>query len=527
MKKVKLLALLYLISFAACDEGFEELNKNPLAPTEVAYEAIFNELVNSLRLGWNRQLFLHNEILYDVTELGVVTANTFGNIDGGAQDVWSNYYNALKNARQLDTLLNELTILDPEAADIVKAQSKILMAYKTFQMLDLFGDIPYFDAGKAYTEEEILRPAYDDARTIYLSLLEDLKISSDLLINVPANTSAGNSYLRITRIHDALFEDNLSLWISFSNSMLLKYLVRIYDKEPALVEEEVARLFNNGYTFITEGNDVAMLPSSQEWSNLGVNWSFREHNRLRLGTTMWNFLTENGEAIDPRLEIFFETNNNQEWAPFPQVSDSSTPQSGGAPYDQDTRDRTYDDKGEENIYSSFNFYLIRDEQDIPEILMTAAEVKFLTAEVFLRGIGVAQDESLASFRYQEGMLASLTFWQNIVENSMIWENRPPIYTSGELFLVTEHPKYKFEFGGDPSDNLAKIYTQSWIDAFRQPWEAFSLLRRTNLLPREKPANNFFRFQYPISEQSFNFDNWSAQAAKMGGDQSNVKLWWMN
>jgi hypothetical protein len=527
MKKIYPLILLYLFSFSACDDGFEELNRNPLAPTEVAYEAIFNELVSSLRLGWNRQLFLHNEILYDVTELGVVTASTFGNIDGGVQDVWSNYYNALKNARQLDALLDELTLLDPEAASIVKAQSRILMAYKTFQMLDLFGDIPYFDAGKAYAAEEVLRPVYDDARTIYLSLLNDLRSSSDFLITAPGNTALGNPFLRVSASHDALFGDNLTQWINFSNSMLLKYLVRIYDKEPALVEEEVANLFSNGYTFITEGNDVVMLPSEQGWSNLGVNWSFREHNRLRLGTTMWNFLTENDEIIDPRLEIFFETNNNDEWVPFPQVSDSNTPQSGGAPYFQETRDRAYDNKGAENIYSSFNFYLVRDEQDIPEILMTAAEVKFLTAEVFLRGIGVVKDESLASFRYQEGMLASLNFWQDIVENSMIWVNRPPIYSSAELFMVTEHPKYKLEFGGDLNGNLNKIYAQRWVDAFRQPWEAFSLLRRTNSLPREKPENEFFRFQYPVSEQSFNFENWSAQVTKMGGDQPNVKLWWMN
>ena len=91
MKNLIILFFIVIVTLPSCDKGFEELNQNPTAPTNVNPEAIFNELVNSLRLGWNRQLFLHNEILYDVTELGVVTASTFGNIDGGTEDAWSNY----------------------------------------------------------------------------------------------------------------------------------------------------------------------------------------------------------------------------------------------------------------------------------------------------------------------------------------------------------------------------------------------------------------------------------------------------
>ena len=514
-----------LISFNACDEGFEELNQNPLAPTEVNFEAIFNGLTNSLRLGWNRQLFLHNEILYDVTEQAVVTAFTFGNVDAGAQEVWQNYYDALKNARQLETTLDNLAGSDPEATEIIKAQIRILMAYKTFQMIDLFGSIPYSQAGRAYDDASIVRPAYDDDRDIYLSLLEDLRAASDFLISAPGNTAAGNPFLRVGA-YDALFSDNLGSWIRFSNSMLLKYLIRVYEKEPDLVSAEVANLLNNGYNFLVAGEDVVMSPEEQGWSNLGVNWSFREHNKLRLGTTMWDFMTENGTLLDPRAEIFFETNNADEWVAFPQISSENTPQSGGAPYNKDVRDNVYSNKGEGNIYSSFNFYLVRDEQDIPEILMSAAEVKFLLAEVFLRGIGTPKDESIASFRYQEGMLASLQYWQGLAQNAAIWENQPTIFSTGELFQVTEHPKYKFQIGASEEENLAKIYAQRWVDYFRQPWEAFSLLRQTDLLPREKPTNTFFRFQYPISESSFNFDNWSAQADRMGGDATNVKLWWM-
>ncbi len=525
MKKGILLLIIVMATFSSCDKGFEELNRNPLAPTEVNYEAIFNELVNSLRLGWNRQLFIHNEILYDVTELGVVTAQTFGNIDAGAEDIWSNYYTALKNARELKASLDELAKIDLEATDIVKAQIDILMAYKTFQLIDLFGDVPYSEAGQAYIGEGIVRPKYDDDREIYLSLLTDLREATDFLTSVSGTTAQGNPYLRVSG-YDALFGDNLGLWAKFSNSMLLKYLVRIHEQEPDLVNTQIGEILNSGYDFINPGEDVVMMPADQSWSNLGVNWSFREHNRLRLGSTMWNFLTEDDEILDPRIAIFFETNNADEWVPFPQLADVGTPQSGGAPYDKDIRDNVYNNKGAENIYASFNFYLVRDEQDIPEILLSAAEVKFLLAEIFLKGIGTPKDEFIASFRYQEGMLTSMEFWQEIARNSVIWENKPDFFSTGQLFQVTELPRYKFVVGSNEDENLAKIYAQRWIDYFRQPWEAFTLMRQTDLLPREKAPNEFFRLTYPVSESTFNFDNWSSQVSLMGADAHNIKVWWM-
>ncbi|MEL6635089.1 MAG: SusD/RagB family nutrient-binding outer membrane lipoprotein [Bacteroidota bacterium] len=518
-------AFLLLLGLPACDRGFEELNRNPLEPTEVNYEAIFNELVNSLRLGWNRQLFLHNEMLYDLTELGAVTASTFGNIDAGVEEIWSNYYGALKNARELKIVLNELAAADPEATDLVEAQVDILMAYKTFQMLDFFGDIPYSEAAQAYAETAVVRPVYDDDREIYLGLLNDLRTASELLATAPSNTEAGNPYLDLGNF-DALLGDDRGRWVKFANSMRLRYLLRIYELETSLVESEIGQMIVDGAPFLGEGEDILMLPADQGWSNLGVNWSFREHNRLRMGTTLWNFLTEDGTILDPRAPIFFETNNAEEWVPFPQVAPAGTPQSGGAPYNKDVRDNVYDNKGEENIYSSFNFYLVRDEQDIPEVLFSAAEVKFLLAEVFLRGIGTAKDESIASFRYREGMLISINFWKALVSNSAIWENQDNAIGAIQPFDVTGHPRYQFVFGAPEVDNLRKIYTQRWVDYFRQPWEAFSLLRQTDLLPREKPSNNFFRFKYPVSETSFNFENWSAQVARMGGDETNIKVWWM-
>jgi len=233
-------------------------------------------------------------------------------------------------------------------------------------------------------------------------------------------------------------------------------------------------------------------------------------------------------VIDPRAFIYFETNNAEEWVPYPQLPQANTPQSGGQPYFQDRRDQNYADKGQDNIYANFNYYLIRDEKDIPEILMTAAEVKFLLAEVFLRGLGVNQDLAIAEFNYLLGMSASQNFWQNVMLGSSIWENKVQVLTTGQLFSVSDHPKYNFQMADNEAAQLDLIYAQRWVDHFRQPWEAFALQRRIgDRLPRAGDANDFYRFKYPPSEANNNPIEWSNQVAEMGGDENNIKLWWMN
>ncbi len=526
MKRLILIicSVLIVTSFS-CDKGFEELNTNPLSPSNVSDGSLFNAIVNSLRLGWNRQLFLHNEVLYDVTEQAVVTAKTFGNISGGTEDIWTNYYDALKNANELYSRFNSYSN-DPELGAVMKAQLDILMAYKTFQVTDLFGDIPFSEAGQVFVENAIIRAKYDNQESIYKTLLENLKSASELL-STANKTSQGNDYIRYNE-SETLFYDDLGKWVRFSNSLQLRHLVRMHDKDPDYAAERIQFLIESGANTIIKNGDAVMHPRNQLWTNLGVNWSFREHNKVRMGSTMWDFMTENNEDIlDPRIHFFFEPNVNDEWVPFPQIADANTIQSGGEPYNKDRRDANHANKGDGNIYSAVNFYLVRDEKDIPEILMTSAEVQFLRAEIFLRGLGVAADPFLAQAAYSNGMIESLEFWQNHVVESEIWVNKPTILSTGELFATVQHPKYAFDTNASATDNLTKIYEQRWVDYFRQPWEAFSLLRRTNNVPREKPANDFFRFTYPPSEAALNTEMYDLQVGNMGGDFSGVEVWWMD
>jgi hypothetical protein len=125
--------------------------------------------------------------------------------------------------------------------------------------------------------------------------------------------------------------------------------------------------------------------------------------------------------------------------------------------------------------------------------------------------------------YTEAVVGSIQFWQNIMVNTPIWENKSPVLSIGEIFAAANHPKIEIF---SASDKLNRIYKQRWLDAMRQPWEAYALARRTQLTPREGSFPEHYRMAYPPSEQINNPNRWAEQVSKMGEDSERVKVWWM-
>ncbi len=526
MKKITSLFLsaviaLVLLLSGSCTKDFEKLNQNPYYSTVTTIGPLFNNVVQSLRLGWNEQFYVHNEVLYNETQLGVLTSEAWSNLSLGTEEIWSQYYAALAHVRDIEVRLAAIHNPNaPDSLDNVKGMLKILSAYKTFRVTDLFGDIPYTQAGRGFQGLEFLHPTYDRQEEIYHSLLDDLQWAEEHM-KEDYTCENGSPMLTIAE-YDKLFSGEIRKWRKFANTMRLRYALRMSEVEPERAGEIIAAILEGNLPVLEADEDVVMMPADQNWLKESTNWSFREHKNLRMGSNFWHTVSDNdsldGSGIfDPRAYIFYETNNENQWVAFPQNPGNGVPPSGGMPY-QKHRDVNYTIKGNDCIYSPFNYYLIRDESTIPEILITAAEVHFIKAEAYLRGIGVAQDENLACGACFEGVIASMAFWDNLKANSTIWmytapgyENLSPYDVANKIFTT--------------EDKAGEIYKQRWLDLFRQPWEAYSLCRRTQATPREGEPLTFFRLPYPPSESEHNNEHWSAQSALMGGDTPSVKVWW--
>lgn len=527
MKKIYLFSFALLLALApACRKDFEEINTNPYSPTQTSMEALFNGVLASLPLGWNEQFYLHNETLYDLTQQGALISRAWPNIRIGVDEVWDNYYSTLRNIRALEQRFDAYQG-DPAELDNVRAQLKILLAYKTFKVTDLFGDMPFFNAGKGSQGAETLRPQYDKQEDIYRHLLDELKWAAEH-IHFEPNTPGGKPYYSFGQF-ETLLKNDLRQWQRWANAMRLRHAMRVVEKDPTLAGEVVKAVVEQNLPVVQSGKEICLWPRRMGIVLESRHWSFREHRGLRMGTTMWHQMsahdsTDGSGIIDPRAYVFFETNNKDEWKAFPNAPGTNPPLEGGIPYNGG-RDFNYSVKGASCKFSPFNYYLIRDEYDVPEILMSAAEVHFIKAEAYKRGIGVAQNDLNADVEYAEGIRASLQFWASVAAQTQRWtENKPPELTQSAIFQYIYHPKISFGANGF---KLEWIYAQLWIDLFRQPWEAYALARRTGLTPREGPALTYNRFTYPASESEYNQANWQAQVAAMGGaDVKEAKVWWM-
>ena len=434
----------------------------------------------------------------------------------------------------------------------------MLKAYQTFKVTDIFGDIPYFNAGRIWdnaSSQANMKPEWDSQESIYKSLLSELVWSRDLLKNNPDSTAMGNEYYKLP--YDVLLSNNYTLWAEFANSLILRHGLRMYEKDPDYATPLLVDAYNFYYTVMSNsggsstGGGICLWPSLLG-TNWDTNWSFREHKHLRMGETVWSCLSStddmDGSGIfDYRTFLFFDTNHKTDsfpdgaWRPYPQIHTAETPTEGGSPYAQ-SRDGSYTFKGPSCLFSPFNYYLTRDEKYIPQILVTYADVLFMKAEIEIRNIGgitpsLSPDESI-----RVGIYQSFLFWGHMPLYTSRWTYFYPQYTSSFNNADIWSWSYSYstkvlvntiitnpEFDGSQEAYLKALYQQRWLNLFRQPWEAWALARRTFATPTttDHAKLTSFRMEYPQKEIEYNFDNYSTQLTHMShGDTRQTPVWWM-
>lgn len=546
------------LSLSSCTKGFEEMNKNPMNPTGTDIGPLFNGVVSSLTWNSNEHFYLWNEIFYAETELGALTSEAWGNTSIGIDAVWNNYYLALANIHDIDRRLDEMceTTGDNEIDDKVRAQLIVLEAYKTFKVTDMFGDIPYSEAGYIwYNTVENRKPKYDSQESIYKSLLTELAWARDVLNNGLATTSLGNKYYSLDA-YDVMYHNDYYKWSKIANSLILRHALRMYEKDTEFAGNLIKEAFDKPVVddYYYSGNGAFALWPQYLGSTFGdEGWAFREHRNLRMGETIFAQMSTptdslDNDIFDPRVYIFFDTNNKTAdypegaWRAFPQLKDENTPTEGGTPYSS-ARDKNYAFKGPACLYSPFNYYLIRDHVFVPQLLITPAEVSFIKAEIVTKKI-VSRSEMERDEFIRKGIEYSFLTWLQLpiygtdATYKYIYEDLKEILNSGDLYslsysyssqifnkLVYNNPN----FVNNEENYLKFIYQQRWIDLFRQANEAWSLARRTFMTPTTIDHQKLvtYRLPYPQSEVTYNYDNYNEQVKKMShGDTRETKVWWM-
>lgn len=566
MKKIKyfLLTLGLLITGAfqqSCTGDFEEMNRDWENPTIASIPTVMNSVLSSFTLGGMEMQAIHNGYYYVCTQQ-LANAGPRYVINQGEDEIWTNYYGTLRTVRALEAEIAKGST--SVKTDNIVAMLKVCLAYKSIRTSDYFGDMPFTMAGYANKgTAEYLRPVYDKHEDIFKVSLTMLKEAADGFVDGNADQveCVGDAYNIFWKAGFASGKD-YTMWRKFANSLRLRYALQIADVDAATAQTHISEILSNPSKYPLLDSDArdetaGLWPERLSLIFESRPWSFSAENLSCLGSVMWKAMTDlpvpqvgssasNTDGVtdpaffDPRGYLFFETNRNNRWLPQKQFGANFVQSRGGyftgtypTGRDHAQTEQEWNNK-QEAYYSSVNYYLIRDENSYPELIMTEAEVHFLKAEAYARGIGVAKNLSNAKTSYEAGIRASMETWFSFYDlinaSTYKWAFYPPhVPTASEITTYINHAG--IQFSADETVALKQIYKQLWIDSFRQPWIAFNLFRRVgpDKLPGESgmPTDfaNFYRVPYPSSEITYNKVNYEAALAGRKNLPQSKKLFW--
>jgi hypothetical protein len=241
----------------SCTKDFEEKNANPNAINDVTPDLLLptiirstcNEMVNQ---SWG----IGNIVIQHTAKIQFVSEDryTWGDRSG----LFSTMYNNMRDVERLIAL--------GEAKNVpnYKAVGLVMKAWMYSLMTDAYGDIPYSEAMSGVSG--VLMPKYDSQESIYDGILSGLETANETF-----NSSAG------TLVGDILFSGDLNKWKKLANSLRLRYLMRISDKQDvssamqAIIDNTDAPIFesnidNGALTYLTVAPNQFPLHTSRSGS---------------------------------------------------------------------------------------------------------------------------------------------------------------------------------------------------------------------------------------------------------------------
>lgn len=492
MRKI-LFILSFVLVLGACDKGFEELNVNPTAPNQVPATTKLSaaQLYTSGERyeNWRANLIYSSTMMQHLsTTAGYWSGDKYTWNKGYASSMIDRIYgNAIKTVEDMLVQLDE-----EEQPEEMKAITRIMRVFIYHRLTDLYGDVPYSEAGKAVLTGN-LTPKYDKQSDIYADMLKELEESVAVLGT--GVSGFGDA--------DLMFQGDQSQWKKFGNSMMLRLGLRLIKVDPAAAEAWATKAIAGG---VMESNeDIAYIQHTAGPEGINKNGNgevFTADSNPRMSKTFIDFLQG-----DPRLPILAA-----------RKSDGSTNVADlkGLPNGLDSQ-LLEESTGEKDtdLYAEPNRSIITGE-GAPMFFQTYAEVEFMLAEAAERW-GLAGGN--AETHYNAGVRAAMKMLAIYGDAAIIDDADIDAYLTANPF--------------DAANALEQINTQYWAATFLNEYEAFANWRRTgfpNLTPTNYPGNETGgtiprRLTYSTSEQSNNPDNYAAAIASQGPDVLTTRVWW--
>ncbi|HUH45560.1 MAG TPA: SusD/RagB family nutrient-binding outer membrane lipoprotein, partial [Arenibacter sp.] len=358
---------------------------------------------------------------------------------------------------------------------------KVLSAHR---ITDMYGDVPYSEAGKGYIEN-IWNPKYDPQQEIYADMLKELE---EAAASLDAN-------LKNPGINDLVYNGEVAKWKKFAYSLMLRLGMRMSKVDPSGAEAWVKKAIAGGV--MTSIDDTARILHEEDGYRNPFEAALYVRGDVRLAKTFIDWMETKG---DPRLDIISFVASGGPHKGLPNGYDQVTIESYAGGSDLLT-------------YSNYN-PIIR-KRDSPSLHQTYAEVELLLAEASVRGWHTGN----AATHYANGVRAAISQF-GIFEDVTV-------PTSAEIDAYLAANPF------DAANALELIGEQYWAATFVVSWEGYSNWRRTGfpvLTPINYPGNATGgkiprRLTYSGKEYSSNLENVNAANAAQGPDTFLTRVWW--
>lgn len=543
MKKLLIYALgaFSLMGLNTSCSDFGDVNVDPenLNPSNMDYSFMFTHVQSQIAGSdwdvWRNGCIYSGNMMQQTTSVNWQEGVFYTMNEGFNAAYWDGFYSGGRAAIRNITEVMYRWKDKPKYANEYQ-YARVMRAYIFQRMTDLYGDVPYFEAGQQGIGGTGY-PKYDTQQAIYDDLLKEMdEVNTALSGSTAANMIGGS---------DVIYQGNAEKWRKTANSLMLRLAMRLVkvDEEKASiwVKKAVANgLFtSNDDSFILRHDDGTPANDSAEpWGKI---YSDADPNAFYMSEFFINSLKANQ---DPRLQMLATRCDrpDSKWSAGNDfdLGDNSDPNSLiGMPIGYITVDGQWSIKNAPN-YPGANwrsFYALPNRKtisraDSPSMLITYAENCLLLAEAAHRGF-IPGGDAVAKTHFENGVRAAMAQFSVYQAAKTDYESyldatHVGSYVAARLTAFDQNP-------------LEIINWEYYVTTFGDSYETFSNWRRSGypalksvyeapynrpLYPNHVSTTIPRRFIYPSSESQQNPTHYAEAVGRLSdGNKMTSRVWW--
>lgn len=515
-------AMALLCASQACTENFEETNEDPNRIV-VGQVTTYNMFENLLYGAANDRVY---DTWYYAGEIVQYTATISSNQRIGTytdlnnkffERAWNRFCNHGSNASHMYQLAEK------DNSDACKAVSLTLKVLNMEEATSMFGDIPYREAFQARINGNVT-PVFDSQRDVFEQMFKELESANELYASSPKFEKPQM---------DGMYGGDMSKWRKFNNSLYLRLLCRVSNRNEEMggaVSAKLQEIFDNPskYPVFTSNNDNATVKFTgvNPYSNYFYNYTFDTYTNSRMMSQemvkqMVEEDTETGPQgmEDPRARAYFYKsrsagNIDNRW---------NGAIAGASPAQMD----------ENPSYLSRLCAPVFVDASAPYTFMEYGEVEIIFAEMIYKGL-ITGGETEAKKHYETAIRSSCERWAERIANATKWDatyEKPEPITAYEIESFVKGPIA----GWEENQNKRKLIgDQKFVMLFQNSYQGFYEIQRTGypelVIGKGTASNNYTfptRMAYPTNTIGTNPHNAAAAITRQGWKENNMRehMWY--